>query len=101
MSDWIRFIVVAAAIAGSTGVCASADAQVGAMKSPRKIKDATPEHPATSLQAGDEVVVLLELTIDTAGFVSSARVIWSKCPALNDAALAAAKRWQFEVVRVN
>jgi outer membrane biosynthesis protein TonB len=58
---------VAAVIARGTGVWSSADAQVGAVKSPRKIKDATPEYPAKSLQAGDEGVVILELTIDIAG----------------------------------
>ena len=102
MADWIRSAVIATVIARALGVaCARVDAQMGTVRVPRKIKDATPEYPARSLQAGDEGVVLLELTIDTAGFVSDARVIWSTCQALDEAAVAAAKRWQFEVVRVN
>jgi TonB family protein len=76
-------------------------AQVSAVKSPRKIKDVKPIYPAKSLLAGDEGAVVLELKIDGAGSVTDARVIWSKCPALNDSALRAARAWRYEILRIN
>jgi TonB family protein len=76
-------------------------AQVSAVKSPRKIKDVKPIYPAKSWLAGDEGAVIVELKIDGTGSVAGARVIWSKCEALNDAALKAAREWRYEILRVN
>jgi len=66
-----------------------------------KIKDVKPIYPPKSLLAGDEGVVLVELKVGASGTVAEARVIWSKCPALNAAALMAARAWEFEPVRIN
>jgi TonB family protein len=71
------------------------------MKTPRKTKDVQPVYPPSSLDAGDEGAVLVELKIGTSGAVADARVLWSRCPALNEAALTTARAWHFEPVTVN
>jgi TonB family protein len=76
-------------------------AQSAAVKTPRKIKDVKPVYPETSLSAGDEGVVVVELKVDASGSVADARVMWSKCPALNESAVKATRGWQFERVLVN
>jgi TonB family protein len=75
--------------------------QRSAVKAPRKIKDVKPVYPAQSLLVGDEGVVVVELKVDIFGSVTDARVLWSKCPALNESALKAVRAWQFETVLVN
>jgi TonB family protein len=76
-------------------------AQLSGVKVPRKIKDVKPVYPPQSLTAGDEGVIVVELKVEASGSVTNARVIWSKCSALNDAALKAVRGWQFEKVVVN
>ena len=75
--------------------------QVGAVQGPRKIKDVKPVYPKQSLSAGDEGVVIVELKVDASGSVTEARVLRSKCPALNESALAATRKWQFERLLMN
>ena len=71
------------------------------MVSPEKIRDVPPVYPRESLQAGDEGVVLLELSVTTSGTVGQARIIWSRCKRLGEAALTAVRQWQYEQVWVN
>jgi TonB family protein len=71
------------------------------VKTPRKIKDVKPVYPEQSLAAGDEGVVIVELKVDPSGSVADARVLRSKCPALNEPALKAARGWRFEKLLLN
>jgi TonB family protein len=70
-------------------------------KIPQKTNDVRPVYPRESLQAGDEGVVVLELSVTTSGTVGEGRVLWSQCTRLDQAALTAARQWQYERVRVN
>ena len=63
----------------------------GQVPVPRKIKDARPVYPRESLRAGDEGVVLVELSVTPAGTIGQARILWSRCERLNQAALTAAR----------
>lgn len=88
----------AAAPAGGIVVTApSPDAPVrvgGNIRQPAKIKDVAPVMPASARQTGVFGVVILELTIDTEGRVSNARVLRS-IPLLDKAALDAVQQWEF------
>jgi TonB family protein len=74
---------------------------VGQVTAPRKIKDVRPVYPSDSLQAGDEGAVLLELNVTSSGTVGQARILWSQCKRLEQAALTAARQWQYAEVLVN
>jgi TonB family protein len=74
---------------------------VGQAGAGRRIKDVRPAYPSASREAGDEGVVLLELNVTPAGTVGQARVLWSRCRRLEEAALAAALQWRYAQVRVN
>ena len=92
-------LIVAVLMAGEPSELRAA--QVSGSKPPRKLKDVKPAYPARSLVAGDEGAVLVELSVGASGSVTDARVVWSKCPALDEAALKAARGWEFEKVLVN
>jgi len=95
-------MVLFALMFGASGPALEAlNAQPTDIKTPRKTRDETPIYPPKSLEAGDEGAVLIELKIGSSGRVTDARVVWSKCSALNEAALTAARAWQFDVVRIN
>jgi TonB family protein len=76
-------------------------AQLAHVRAPRKIMDVKPLYPEQSLAAGDEGVVIVELKVDASGTVTDARVLSSKCPALNESALKATRSWRYEKVLVN
>jgi TonB family protein len=82
-------------------VCELSAVAVGQVTAPRKIKDVRPIYPRESLHAGDEGVVLLELNVTPSGTVGQARVLWSQCKRLEQAALTAARQWQYAQVLVN
>jgi TonB family protein len=85
-------------------VCVLSAVAVGQVTAPRKInkiKDGRPVYPRESLQAGDEGVVLLELNVTPSGTVGQARVIWSECKRVEQAALTAARQWQYAQMLVN
>jgi protein TonB len=58
-------------------------------------------YPRESVQRGDEAAILVELRVAPDGAVEAARLLRSGCPRLNDAALAAARQWQFEPTILN
>jgi TonB family protein len=60
-----------------------------------------PVYPSDALQAGDEGVVFLELNVTASGAVGQARILWSQCKRLEQAALTAARQWQYAQVPVN
>lgn len=66
---------------------------------PKRIKFVSPEYPADAQARGLRGIVILELLIDTRGKVASATVTRS-VPPFDEAALAAARRWEYEVTRV-
>jgi len=76
-------------------------AQLTNVKAPRKTKDVQPVYPEQSLAAGDEGVVIVELKVDASGTVTDARVLSSRCPALNESALKATRSWRYEKVLGN
>ena len=83
------------------GVCVLSAVAAGQVTAPRKTKDVRPVYPRESLEAGDEGVVLLELNVTPSGTVGQARILWSQCKRLEQAALTAAGQWQYEQVPVN
>ena len=87
------------------GICVLstlASGQVGPpVPSPKKIKDVKPVYPPESLKAGDEGVVLIELSLSASGTVEEAQILWSSCQRLDKAALTAGRQWRYEQVRLN
>ena len=83
------------------GVCVLSAVAAGQVTAPRKTKDVRPVYPRESLEAGDEGVVLLELNVTPSGTVGQARILWSQCKRLEQAALTAAGQWQYAQVPVN
>ncbi|HVQ14232.1 MAG TPA: energy transducer TonB, partial [Vicinamibacterales bacterium] len=80
---------------------------------PRKLRNVPPTYPADAQAAGVQGEVRLELTINTAGRVQEVRVVGSTAasasgPApsalqaqLNEAAMAAARQWEYEPAVLN
>lgn len=67
----------------------------GIVRQPVKTKDVAPVMPEAARQAGIFGVVILEVTIDAQGRVSNTRVLRS-IPLLDQAAVDAVRRWEFE-----
>jgi TonB family protein len=101
MASHITSALIAAALIVSGSKDLHTAGQVSDLKSPRKIKDVKPVYPTESLAAGDEGIVVIELKVGPSGSVAHARVIWSQCPALSEAALTAVRGWQYERVLVS
>jgi eukaryotic-like serine/threonine-protein kinase len=70
--------------------------RVGAgVRQPRRTHHVDPRYPAAAYAARAEGTVKVEITIGRDGRVADARVVQS-VPALDEAALAAVRQWQFE-----
>ena len=67
---------------------------------PKRTKTVRPEYPPEARAKGIHGIVTLELVIDTAGHVAAATVV-KGIPGLDEAALAAVKKWEYEVTRAN
>jgi TonB family protein len=78
-----------------------ASAQASSIPTPRKIRDVKPVYPRESLHAGDEDVVLLELSITASGTVRDALILAAGCQRLDKAALTAVWQWRFEPMQLN
>lgn len=101
---WAASRVVAAAIMASCVVPLTevqASSQLSNVAPPRKVRDVRPVYPPKSLEAGDEGVVIIAFRVDLSGAVSEATVAFSKCPALDGAALTAVRAWRFEPTTLN
>jgi protein TonB len=72
----------------------------GNISPPKKIRDVKPIYPAEALAAKVQGVVIIEATIDAAGFVADAHVL-KGVPMLDQAALDAMRQWQFEPTMMN
>jgi TonB family protein len=66
---------------------------------PKRTKFVSPQYPADAQARGLRGIVILELVIDTTGKVASATVTRS-VPPFDEAALLAARQWEYEVTRV-
>ena len=75
--------------------------RLGTGSAPQKSKDVRPVYPRESLRAGDEGVVFLELSVTASGTVAQARILWSRCKRLEQAAVTAARQWQYAQMRIN
>lgn len=67
---------------------------------PKRTRLVLPEYPAEAQEKGQHGIVILELRIDTQGKVADVRVVRS-IPPFDDAAIAAAKQWEYEVTRLD
>jgi TonB family protein len=72
----------------------------GGVSVPKRAKTVSPEYPPAAQSQGIRGIVILELLIDKEGKVAEARVVRS-VPGLDEAALAAARQWAYEVTKVN
>jgi TonB family protein len=72
----------------------------GNIKPPTKTKDVRPVYPQAAQAAGITGVVILEIVIDPAGKVNSARVLRS-IPELDQAAIEAVNQWEFTPTLLN
>jgi protein TonB len=70
------------------------------MAAPQKIVDRAPDYPAGARAAGVSGVVVLEIVIDASGEVQTVHVLRS-IPALDLAAIDAARQWRFVPTLVN
>lgn len=69
-------------------------------QAPRKTHDVAPEYPDVASAARVQGIVILELTVNEEGRVSSAKVLRS-IPLLDEAALSAVKQWRYEPTLVD
>ena len=67
---------------------------------PKKTKAVKPAYPAEALAQGLRGIVILDLLIDAQGRVASTSVVRS-VPGLDEAAIAAARQWEYEPTRVD
>jgi protein TonB len=72
----------------------------GNIKPPVKIRDVKPVYPQLAFDSAVQGVVIMEVMIDTAGSVATARVLRS-IPLLDQAALDAVRQWQFQPTMLN
>jgi TonB family protein len=67
---------------------------------PKRSKFVQPQYPAAALAQGLRGIVILALTIDTAGKVAVVDVVRS-LPPFDEAATTAARQWEYEVTKVD
>jgi protein TonB len=72
----------------------------GNIKEPKKLRNVPPVYPDVAKQARVQGVVVLEATIDPSGRVDNVRVLRG-VPLLNEAALAAVKKWVYSPTLLN
>jgi len=72
----------------------------GNVREPKKVFDVAPVYPTIAINARKEGTVILEVVIDESGVVSRTRVLRSE-PLLDEAALAAVKRWRYTPTLLN
>lgn len=73
------------------GACASPPCVTPAVK----VFEARPEYPAAAVARGAQGIVLVEATITTQGTIGDIKVLRSVDAALDDAAVAAIRQWEF------
>lgn len=105
VANLVSFIIVVAVLL-TAGQKASAQGEPpavrvgGKVKPPRKVKDAKPVYPESAREAHIQGVVILEITVGTDGKVKKVKVVRSM-RLLDNAAVAAAKKWVYKPTIVN
>ncbi len=72
----------------------------GGVAVPKRTKTVRPEYPPEAQASGVRGIVILQLVVDTQGKVASVEVLRS-VPGLDEAAMAAARQWEYEVTKVD
>jgi TonB family protein len=72
----------------------------GHIKPPVKVRDVKPVYPPVALESRVQGVVIIEIVVDTAGFVSDGKILRGQ-PLLDEAALDAVRQWQFQPTVLN
>lgn len=72
----------------------------GGLLPPAKLQHVSPQFPPDALSAGFQGVVIAEIVVDEGGRVRDATIVRS-IPLLDDAALAAVRRWKFNPTTVD
>ena len=72
----------------------------GKIREPKKVFDVAPVYPTIAINARKEGTVILEAVIDESGAVSRMRVLRSE-PLLDEATMAAVKRWRYTPTLLN
>jgi TonB family protein len=72
----------------------------GDVPAPMKIRDVKPVYPPLARQGGVQGTVVVEVLIDSAGYVAQGHILRS-IPLLDQAALDAVRQWKFMPVMVN
>ena len=67
---------------------------------PKKTKHVQPTYPQEALAQGVRGIVILDIVVDTQGKVETTSVVRS-VPGLDEAAIAAARRWEYEPTKVS
>ena len=88
--------------AASSGDARSSDVKVAGrdVPAPKRTRFVSPVFPLEAQAAGQRGIVILELVIDAAGKVTTADVLRS-VPPFDEAALTAARQWEYEVTKVD
>jgi protein TonB len=72
----------------------------GSIKPPVKVRDVKPVYPPVAIESRVQGVVIIEIVVDTAGFVSDGKILRGQ-PLLDQAALDAVRQWQFQPTLLN
>jgi TonB family protein len=67
---------------------------------PKKTKHVQPTYPQEALAQGVRGIVIIDIVVDTQGKVESTSIVRS-VPGLDEAAIAAARQWEYEPTKVN
>jgi len=70
------------------------------IQQPTQLRKVNPVYPEIARSARVQGVVILELTLDTQGFVTDARILRS-IPLLDQAAIDAVRQWQYTPTLLN
>ena len=101
MKQGVTVSIACALAAASMSLAAQSPFPVGGgIRAPVKINDVRPVYPPAARQARVQGVVILEITIETDGAVSDARVLRS-IPLLDQAALDTVRQWRYQPTLVN
>jgi TonB family protein len=100
----LRHILAAALLLAAGPIARAQDEPLAAgsdgVPVPKKTKHVQPTYPAEALAQGVRGIVILDVVVDARGKVESASIVRS-VPGLDEAAIAAARQWEYEPTRVD
>ncbi len=97
---WPSLLFVLVLCASTAGAQEAPKVAGSDVPAPRRTKTVLPEYPPAAQAQGIRGIVILDVVIDTEGRVASAEILRS-IPGLDEAALAAVRKWEFEVTKVD